>query len=203
MQANPGSDDAADALYRRALQLRSELRFADAAAEFEKAIALGHGPSHADLAGMLICGREGLPKNGSRAFQLADAGARLGCMHSVGALALCYTNGIGCARDRDRALMLARQSAAAGSRYGQLDVGELFRSGLSDGSTDYNEAFDKFRLAAAQGLDGAQYVYGCMFENGWGTGKDEAEALTWYRRAPASRIVLCSNSFPRCFIVTI
>ena len=50
-----------------------------AAAQLQKALLLGHLPSRAALAWMLAFGRQGVAKDRSRAFELAEEGARLGC----------------------------------------------------------------------------------------------------------------------------
>ena len=50
-----------------------------AAAQLQEALLLGHLPSRAALAWMLAFGRQGVAKDRSRAFELAEEGARLGC----------------------------------------------------------------------------------------------------------------------------
>ena len=40
-----------------------------------------------------------------------------------------------------------------------------------------------YRLAAAQGLDGAQLQLGVMYYHGRGVARDHAEALRWYQLA--------------------
>jgi hypothetical protein len=55
-----------------------------------------------------------LPKDRKRAFELAAAGAALGCAHSKGALGRCFVAGTGIAKDAGRGLALGRESAAAG-----------------------------------------------------------------------------------------
>ncbi len=50
-----------------------------AAAQLQEALLLGHLPSRASLAWMLAFGRQGVAKDRSRAFELVEQGARLGC----------------------------------------------------------------------------------------------------------------------------
>ena len=45
------------------------------------------------------------------------------------------------------------------------------------------EAVRWYRLAAAQGLDEAQYALGNMYADGWGVPQDAAEAARWFRLA--------------------
>ena len=83
-------------------------------------------------------------------------------------------------QDEARSLELARQSSGRGSRYGQLTLGVLH-----DRAEDYAQSVAFYRLAAAQGLDGAQYQLGIMYYNGFGVVLDGAEALRWHQIAAA------------------
>ena len=65
---------------------------------------------------MLAFGRQGVAKDRSRAFELAEQGARLGCNDCRGVVALCRALGYGCTKDAAQALQLARASALAGSK---------------------------------------------------------------------------------------
>jgi TPR repeat protein len=137
--------------FERAHLLCTEAKFASAVAEYEKGIALGHGASHAELANILIDGRNGVPCDIFRAFELADKGSRLCCPHSQGVLAWCYAQGLGAPKDRSRALKLARESAAADSRYGHFALGELTFS-YEGSASAYEESVTHTELAAAQNL---------------------------------------------------
>ena len=57
-------------------------------------------------------------------------------------------------------------------------------------ANNYTVAFEKFRLAAAQGNSGAQYNLGFMYEKGQGVVQDYAEAVKWHKLAAAQ-----GNSF--------
>ena len=93
-----------------------EVSLASAAAQLQEALLLGHVSSRAPLAWMLAFGRQGVAKDRSRAFELADQGARLGCNDCQGMVALCRALGYGCPKDAALALQLARASALAGSK---------------------------------------------------------------------------------------
>ena len=123
----------------------------------------GHLPPRADLADMLLWGREGVAKDQNRAFELAEEGALLGCHHCQGVLALCYRGGYGCSKDAARSLALARASAGKGSKYGQRALGCLYREGEGGVVQDYAVAVAQFRLAAAQDYDMAQNDLGIMY----------------------------------------
>ena len=137
--------------FERAHLLCTEAKFASAVAEYEKGIALGHGASHAELANILIDGRNGVPCDIFRAFQLADKGSRLCCPHSQGVLAWCYAQGLGVTKDQSRALKLARESAAADSRYGHFALDKLTFS-YEGSASAYEESVTHTELAAAQNL---------------------------------------------------
>ena len=118
-------------------------------------------------------------------WAFAAAGAALGCAHSKGALGRCYLNGYGVAEDEKRGLALGRESAAAGSCFGQYVVAVCYYFACGGVSQDYAEAARLFRLAAEQGHALAQYNLGAMFEYGLGVARDRTEAIRWYRLAAA------------------
>jgi TPR repeat protein len=159
--------------------------YAAAAALLQQAVGHGHVLSRAELADMLIFGREGVAKDHKRAFELVEEGARLGCHHSQGVLAQCYFFGYGCSKDAARSLALARASAGKGSKYGQRTLGDLYYSGAGGVAQDYAAAVAQYRLAAAQGYDVAQHSVGYMYNMGYGVAHDLAEALQWYKLAAA------------------
>ena len=154
----------------------------------QQAIDMGHLPSLALMAWLLIDGREGIAEDWNRAFQLAEEGARLGCHHCQGVLAYCYFGGtytsvgFGCDRDVALSLALARDSSGRGSRYGQYTLGKFHFSagGLAQ---DWAQALVFYRSAAAQGLDAAQCSLGHMYYDGNGVARNYAEALRWYQLA--------------------
>ena len=78
-------------------------------------------------------------------------------------------------------MKLARESSGKGSRYGQVTLGKLHNF-----DWDYAQALPFYRLAAAQGLDGAQCELGLMYGNGSGViDEDYAETLRWFQLAAA------------------
>ena len=136
---------------------------------------------------MLLDGREGVAKDWNAAFELVEEGARLGCHHCQGLMAMCYWLGHGCVKDAARSLELARESSGKGSRYGQYTLGLFYQHGDSEGGVaqDYAQAVALYRLAAAQNLDDAQDSLGYMYYEGVGVAQDDAEALRWYQLAAA------------------
>ena len=155
----------------------------EALVPLHRAIDLGHLPSRALKAWLLIDGREGVVKDRKKAFQLAEEGARLGCHHCQGVIALCYWRGYGCEKNEVWSLELAHKSSVSGSKYGLLMLGLYYYKGGRFLAQDYAQAVAFYRMAAAQRLDGAQSRLGSMYGSGYGVVKDYAEALRWYQLA--------------------
>jgi TPR repeat protein len=157
-------------------------QFAAALFQLQRAISLGHLPSRALMAWLLVDGREGVLKNYQEAFQLVDTGARLGCHHCQGVLAYCYL-GHGCEMgdiDFVRSLELASDSSERGSKYGQCALGDIYRVGFE---RNYPKSVEFYLLAAAQGLDVAQLNLGSMHQIGNVVAQNYAEALRLYQLA--------------------
>jgi TPR repeat protein len=81
--------------------------------------------------------------------------------------------------------LLARESSGRGSRYGQVTLGELHFWGRGGLAEDSAQALVFYGLAAAQGLDGAQFQLGYLHYHGDGVARDRAEALRLYQLAAA------------------
>jgi TPR repeat protein len=85
-----------------------------------------------------------------------------------------------------RMLESARESSGKGSRYGQFALGrcehQLHQLGAAG---QRSKAAALHRLAAAQGLDAAQYSLGVMYHADQGVDRDYAEALRWFQLAAA------------------
>ena len=167
---------------KEAEELCASGQCAAAAVALKLAVDVGHLPSRALKAWMLINGREGVAKDHNAAFELVEEGARLGCYHCQGVMAHCYLHGWGCEADAARSLELARESSGKGSRYGQCVLGLLNEFGQGG---FFFQAVALYRLAAAQNLDEAQCALGYMYSKGFGVAQDRAEALRLYQLAAA------------------
>ena len=131
--------DEAEGVFQEGQRLYGEQRFREAAERWGRAALLQHAPSHAFLSNMLQEGRPGLPSDHPRSFKLASAGAAMGCAHSKGVLSQCLITGVSVAVDRAQGLALARESAAAGSLFGQFVVGLCTHVGW-EVARDHSEA---------------------------------------------------------------
>ncbi len=175
------SKNLADGLFQEGQRLCEQQRFSDAAKSWGQAALLQHTASLAFLSMMMIEGRQDVPWNYKLALELAAAGTTMGCAHSKGALGRCLYIGVG-VKDQANGLVLARESAAAGSCFGQFVVGLVYDAGVLV-AQDNSEAIRLYVLAAVQGHAAAQGNLGDMFRNGHGVAQDCAEAMRLYRLA--------------------
>jgi hypothetical protein len=102
--------------------------------------------------------------------------------------------GDGVAKDAVRGLALGRESAAAGSCFGQYLVGACYDEGYGCLFQDHAEAVRLYSLAAEQGHAVAQTNLGFMFERGRGVARDYAEAARLYRLAAAQGNAYAQNN---------
>ena len=202
-------------LHAEGQRLYGQRRFMEAAISWGQAALFRHGPSNAFLSDMLVdnpmeirnwighvplqghlgagasLGLGHSPAN-KLAFDMASAGVLLGCTHSKGALARCRMSGIGVVESWDTALLLATESADAGSCIGQ------FVRGLHDVLThSYVEAAVWFYKAAEQGHATSQFNLGLMYLEGKGVQQDKAEATSWLEKASAQGHVEAQNAVPK------
>jgi hypothetical protein len=184
----------AEGLFEEGQRLYGEQRFSEAAERWGRAALLQHGPSHAHLSNVLIDGRAGVAKDVKRAFELAAAGAALGCANSKGALGRCYVGGFGVASDEARGLALGMESEAAGSCFGQFVVGVCYDFGCGGVAQDDSEAVRLYSLAAAQGHAMAQSNLGRMFQKGRGVAQDYAEAVRLYSLAATQGLAVAQSN---------
>jgi len=187
-----------DQVAKEAEELCASGQFAAAVVPLQRAIDWGDFTSRALKAWLHIDGREGVDKDMERGFELAEEGARLGCHHCQGVLAYCYWGGCGCEEDEALSLELARESSGRGSRYGQVTLGLLHFYGVGGVAEDDAQAVAFYRLAAAQGLDGAQHWLGFMYYLGDGVARDRAEALRLFQLAAAQGHPTALHWVARC-----
>ena len=173
------------AAHAEPLSLCASGQCATAEVPLQRAMDLVDCTSRAREAWVILLTRGGDAEDEERGFELASEGARLGCHHCQGVVAYCLRTGLGCEKDEALSLELARKSSGRGSKYGQHTLGELHQHGAGGLVQDHAQAVACYRLAAAQGLDGAQYSLGDMYFNAEGVGENIAEALRWYKLAAA------------------
>ena len=179
------SKNLVDGLFREGQRLYEQMRFSEAAKSWGQSALLQHAPSHALLSSMLLDGRLGVRNDEKQAFELAEIGAAMGCAHSKGVIAF-FCLEIEDRADRGRGLALARESAAAGSYFGQYALSRCYEAGWGV-AEDWDECMRLRRLAAANGSDRAQFDLGRAYKHGYGddAAPGDAEAVRWFRLAAA------------------
>jgi TPR repeat protein len=159
----------------------------------QQAIQLGDLASLALKAWLLIDGREGVARDRKGASELAKEGTSFGCHHCQGVLAYCIYRRIGAlsvnsdeSHEDARSMELAQESAVKGSRYGQHALGVWHQGPGPRGRVEnLVQSLAFFRLAAAQGLDGAHEKLGDICHYGHQNVHPliYEESLLWYRCA--------------------
>ena len=114
----------------------------------------------------LLEGRPDVEKNPAKAFQMAEEGSQAGCIHSMGILGRCYISGSGVGVDMHRGLKLGRESAVAGSAYGEFVVALAYEQGSGGVEKDLLESFEHYKVAVQHGIAEAQYCLAIFFLNG-------------------------------------
>ena len=165
---------------KKAEELCASGQCAAAVVPLQYAIYLGDLPSCALKAWLHIDGREGVAKDRHAAFELAEEGARLDCPHCKGVMAYLNIDGWIC-DDRPQLLNFVHEN----SKYSQFVIANLYHFGAVGLRKDYAQAAAFYRLAAAQGLDGAQFNLACIYYFGAGVAQDIAEALRLFQLAAA------------------
>lgn len=158
-----------EALFMQGLQLYIEGSYALAVKNFTLAASRGHLRARAELAWLLLHGRDGVCIDADLAMQLVQEGTRLGCMDCQGVYAWCLVHQRGRApieprhRVCHRALLQAFQSART-SKFGQVLVGMIYEHAYEQ-IVIRNLLFARhwFHLAAEQGLDVAQMYLAWMW----------------------------------------
>ncbi len=165
--------------------LSAQMQCSTAVEKLEQLIVLGHLQSRADLAWILLDGREGVLKHPKRAFELVQHGASLGCSHCIGVAASCHWGGLGCEVNKPLSWQMASASAAGGSRYGFWMLGVMHRLGDGGAPQDYQQALQLFNMAAVLNLDAAQFMLGYSYFYGLGIVEDHTQAMRWFNMAAA------------------
>jgi len=105
----------------------------------------------------LLEGRPGIAQDSAQAFQMAEAGFLAGCVHSKGVLGRCYISGAGVERDVHRGWLLGKESADAGSPYGELVVAIAYEEGVGGVVRDLEEAEQHYKIAEMKGISEAKF----------------------------------------------
>lgn len=169
-------------------------RCADAVVSFTRAISLGHSPSIATLACILIEGREGVAQNIAEAIRLVESVYHL-CFDCEGMFAMCLrirflnlpfserTGAMWLEIEKQSSVMAIR-SAGNGSKYGLCELAyHTFKNDYT--SQNVEKAHKLYLQAALKGLDIAQFHYGRLFYQTQNVPQDYRRALKYLHMAAA------------------
>lgn len=129
----------------------------------------------------------GVKKDDAKALKWYQLAAERGHPAGRRELGFMYSRGLGVEIDKERAIELYRLAAAQGDGIAQWYLGfHHYSPEKGDGLTqDYKEAERWVRMAAEQGVAGAQNAMGVFYLNGEGVIKDDEQAVKWFKAAAA------------------
>lgn len=169
-------------------------RCTDAVVSFTRAISLGHLPSRATLACILIEGREGVAQNIAEAVRLVESVSHL-CCDCEGMFAMCLRFRYFAQPSLERtyakwqeivkqSIAMAIRSARNGSNYGRCEL--AYHTYYGDYTSDkVEEAHKLYLLAAHRGLDVAQFHSGLLFYRRQNVPQNYSRAISYLHMAAA------------------
>ena len=153
--------------------------------ELQQRAESGDSDAQYDLAMRYWEGKEGAPKNDSKAFYWVKKAAEQGDAYAQSWVGYFYENGYGTARDFGEAAYWYRRSADQGNRFSQNNLGECYYYGRGV-ERNYEKAASWYKKAADQEFPSACYNLGWCYENGEGVASNRSLAISYYRKAAAS-----------------
>lgn len=153
--------------------------------ELQQRAESGDSDAQYDLAMRYWEGKEGAPKDDSKAFYWAKKAAEQGNAYAQSWVGYFYENAYGTARDFGEAAYWYRRSADQGNRFSQNNLGECYYYGRGV-ERNYEKAASWYKKAADQEFPSACYNLGWCYENGEGVASNRSLAISYYRKAAAS-----------------
>lgn len=153
--------------------------------ELQRRAESGDSDAQYDLAMQYWEGKEGAPKDDSKAFYWAKKSAEQGDAYAQSWVGYFYENGYGTARDFGEAAYWYRRSADQGNRFSQNNLGECYYYGRGV-ERSYEKAASWYKKAADQEFPSAYYNLGWCYEMGEGVASNQSLAISCYRKAAAS-----------------
>ena len=122
-------------------------------------------------------------KSEKKAVKLYKRAVELGDLDATLNLGYAYEHGLAVKMDLKKGVQLYRIAADRGDATAQCNVGNMLLKEETDESQ--REAFEYYKLSAAQGFTSALYMVGRCYVNGEGTEVDVVEGKRWLERAAA------------------
>ncbi|RIB12315.1 hypothetical protein C2G38_34622 [Gigaspora rosea] len=116
------------------------------------------------------------------AFELFLESAKGGDSKGQTILGICYEDGIGTTKDKNKAFKWYLKSAEGGNTWGQYNLGRCYKNGIGI-IKDENKAFKWYLKSAEGGNYAGQLNLGHCFRNGIGIFKDNSRAFVWYLKS--------------------
>ena len=151
--------------------------------ELQQRAESGDSDAQYDLAMRYWEGKEGAPKDDSKAFYWAKKAAEQGNAYAQSWVGYFYENAYGTARDFGEAAYWYRRSADQGNRFSQNNLGECYYYGRGV-ERSYEKAVLWYKKAADQEFPSACYNLGWCYENGEGVASNRSLAISYSQRRP-------------------
>ena len=150
---------------------------------FQSAADKGDAAGKAALGECYLSGK-GLPaKDERRALELFREAADAGDIRAMNRLGDCYAHGIGGKEDFEEAFRLFTKAAERGYLEALGNLGVLYMNGEGVPSPNPKKAAELFEKGGRSGNPFCMWLYARCLENGIGVGKNQLQALSWYRKA--------------------
>lgn len=133
-----------------------------------------------------------------RSFVYFRDAAEKGDANGLYNLGMCYLNGWGVKKNRDKAFNHFRAAASLGHSEAINNIGGLYRDGISV-ERDYAIATSWFKKSADMGNPYGQLNYGLALQRGEGVEKDEKKAYSMFQAAVAGGSEEAMNALGMCF----
>lgn len=159
-----------------------EINIPEAIELFKRSAAQGDWNGQAELANRYWWGKDGIPRDTKKAFDLYMLSAKQG--HSVASemVGLAYHWGIGTQKDDKNAVYWLTKASKHGEKLAKYILGIKLLNGEGT-EIDFYKAFKLMREAALRGDGNAIFELAKMYENGIGTPIDLRRAVEYYQSA--------------------
>jgi TPR repeat protein len=180
--ANGDADAVARTGLLYELGLGVEKSYDKAAAYYQRAIATDSALGYAHMGYLYETGK-GVPRDREKAAEHYRRGMEKGDYLAMTRLGFLFQLGRGVGKDEYKAVELYKLAVDHGQPLAMTRLGQMYNLGQGGVPQDHTKAMALIRESVRYNLPGAYAFMGFMYENGWETQQDYAEARKWYERA--------------------
>ena len=181
-------DQKTQALRDETRQLIAQHDYTQALSVTKAAAATGNTEALAILGQMYLSGQQGVPQDYAQAYRYFWQAAKQKNPSGLFNLGLMYWQGMGVAKQPEKALTYFKAAREAGHMKAGRYIG-LYHEQHGDDAL----AVDDYQQAANAGDITSQYYLGRAYELGKGIPRDYAQALAWYTKAAARGDTIASD----------